>query len=451
MLKLTRRSLMQGAALAATLPAATLAPSKGARAQSNDPAQFGLKPGKPFAGTEVTIMLPNAAQYRAQRKRLGQLEELTGIRAIHSYVPYGQLLDKITTEAVSGSTAYDLITYQDTWGASLVPYMDPVEPYLVRDSFNADRFADVFVRASSYEGKVYGLPIRGQPQLLFYRKDLLAEVGLPVPKTWEEVVTVGTAIQSKVPNMSGIAMDYGKGNGFQNLFLWQNFLWGRGSAMIDAERRPIFNSEAGVRGTEDYLGLLRNHKVANPSSVQFIEGDKVNSVAQGNSAMTVVWWWAWPVLTGGRSKLTVEQVGFAPVPNFQGGPAVSIGQCMPFSISKNSRKKDAAWEVLKWMAAPELEVDIATDQSDPDTKEIIVTQKSSLRNERVNAVTGGLQSVAYDSLASARTMPLLREWPQMATVLENTISDLAASGRPVKPALDDAAAQVTRVFRRTAR
>lgn len=442
---LSRRALL-GAGLAAGLPL-----GRGPRAQGNDAAHFGLKPGKPFAGTEVTIMLPNAAQYRAQRKRLAQLEELTGIKAIHSYVPYGQLLDKITTEAVGGSTAYDLITYQDTWGASLVPYMDPVEPYLARDRFNADRFADVFVRASTYDGKVYGLPIRGQPQLLFFRKDLLAEIGAAPPRTWEEVVTVGNAIQARVPNMAGIAMDYGKGNGFQNLFLWSNFLWGRGSDMLDAERRPIFNNAAGVRATEEYLGLLHRHKVASPASVQFIEGDKVNSVAQGNSAMTVVWWWAWPVLTGGRSKLTADQVGFAPVPHYQDGPPISIGQCMPFSISKNSRKKDAAWEVLKWMAAPELEVDIATDGSDPDTKEIIVTQKTSLRNERVNAVTGGLQNVAYESLSSARTMPLLREWPQMATVLENTISELAASNKPVKPALDDAAAQVTRVMRRSAR
>ncbi len=439
----SRRTLL-GTALAAGLPL-----GRGARAQPTDPAHFGLKPGKPFAGTEVTIMLPNAAQYRAQRKRLGQLEAMTGIKVTHGYVPYGQLLDKITTEAVSGSSAYDLITYQDTWGASLVPYMDPVEPLLARDGFNVDRFADVFVKASTYDGKIYGLPIRGQPQLLFYRKDLLAEIGAQPPKTWEEVVSVGNALQAKNPGMSAIAMDYGKGNGFQNLFLWSNFLWGRGSDMIDAERRPIFNTEAGVRGTEDYLGLLHRHKVANPSSVQFIEGDKVNSMAQGNSAMTVVWWWAWPVLTGGRSKLTAEQVGFAPVPHFQDGPPISIGQCMPFSISKNSRKKDAAWEVLKWMASPELEVDIATDQSDPDTKEIIVTQKTSLLDPRVNAVTGGLQKVAYDSLLNARTMPLLREWPQMATVLENTISELAASGKPVKPALDDAAAQVTRVMRRS--
>mgnify|MGYP000703409155 CR=1 FL=1 len=88
----------------ALMSATGLLPSL-ARAQSTDPLHFGLKPGKPYAGTEVTIMLPNAAQYRAQRKRLGQLEELTGIKAIHSYVPYGQLLDKITTEAVSRSAS----------------------------------------------------------------------------------------------------------------------------------------------------------------------------------------------------------------------------------------------------------------------------------------------------------------------------------------------------------
>ena len=243
-------------------------------------------------------------------------------------------------------------------------------------------------------------------------------------------------------------MDYGKGNGFQNLFTWVNYLRGKGADIVDDGGQVRFNDPAGVEATQMYLDVLLKHKVANPGSVGFVEGDKVNSMAQGNAAMVMVWWWAYSVLTGPRSTLKPEQVGFVNVPSFNNGNASNIGQCMPFAISKLSKNKEAAWEVLKWMANPDLEKDVATDKSNPDTAEIIVVHRASLADEKVNAVNHGLQKAGLASLETARPMPLFRAWPQVASVLENTISLLAANGAPVKPALDEAANEVRRIMRR---
>ena len=411
-------------------------------------APYGLKPGKPFAGTTVNIMLPNAGQYRAQAKRLGQLEELTGIKAVHGYVPYGQLLDKITAEAVSGSSAYDLVTYQDTWGPALTPYLDPIDALVRRDGVDMGSYPEVFRLASTFRNTLYGLPVRAQAQLLFHRRDLLEKAGLKPSTTWDELVAVAKAVQDANPGISGIAMDYGKGNGFQNLFTWVNYLRGKGADIVDDGGQVRFNDPAGVEATQMYLDMLLKHKVANPGSVGFVEGDKVNSMAQGNAAMVMVWWWAYSVLTGPRSTLKPEQVGFVNVPSFNNGNASNIGQCMPFAISKLSKNKEAAWEVLKWMANPDLEKDVATDKSNPDTAEIIVVHKASLADEKVNAVNHGLQKAGLASLETARPMPQFRAWPQVASVLENTISLLAANGAPVKPALDEAANEVRRIMRR---
>jgi multiple sugar transport system substrate-binding protein len=397
---------------------------------------YALKPGKPYAGTTVNVMLPNAGQYRAQKKRLAELEELTGITAVHNYVPYGQLLDKITAEAMAGSDAYDLVTYQDTWGPSLSPYLEPLDAMVAADKFDMTDYPQVFVDCSAYKGTLYGLPVRGQAQLLFYRKDLL------------ELVTAAKAVQDKT-GVAGIAMDYGKGNGFQNLFSWMNFMYGHEASLLDAQSKVAFNDEKGVAATTEYLAPLLTHKVANPGSIQFVEGDKVSSFAQGNSAMVMVWWWGYSTLIGPRSTLKPEQVGFVAVPGFDNGTKSAIGQCMPFAISKLSKKKEAAFEVLKWMANPDLEVAVATDKSDPDTNEIIVVHNSSLQNAEVNKANNGLQAVGYESLQVARAMPMMKTWPQAASVLEATISDLAAKGGDIKAALDAAATQVQRIVDRS--
>jgi multiple sugar transport system substrate-binding protein len=200
-----------------------------------------------------------------------------------------------------------------------------------------------------------------------------------------------------------------------------------------------------------YLDLLLRHKVAAPGSVQFVEGDAVTSVAQGKSAMVMVWWWVYSVLTGPNSTLKPEQVGFAPMPSFPGAKAATFALTLPFAVSAQSRRKDAAFEFLKWAGNPDLEVKVATDKSDPNTADIVVTHKSSFVNERVNAANFGLHREASKSLEGARIMPQLRDWPQMAEVLESTISLLASSGSPVKAGLDDAARQIDAIIRRSGR
>lgn len=433
---MNRRSLTLGAIMATALAGSALAQDM----------PYGLKPGKPYDGTTVTIMLPNAGQYRAQAKRLDELKELTGITAVHDYVPYGQLLDKITAEAMAASDTYDLVTWQDTWGPSLSGYLEPLDARIAADGVDMTSYPEVFVESARYKDAMIGLPVRAQAQLLFYRKDLFEQAGVEPPKTMDEMVEAARTVQ-EATDVSGIAMDYGKGNGFQNLFSWMNYMHGHNAELLGEDGKVAFNSEAGIEATEDYLRPLREG-VAAPGSIQFVEGDKVQSMAQGNSAMVMVWWWGYPVLTGERSTLKPEQVGFVAVPGFGNDTKSGIGQSMPFGIMKNAQNADAAWEVLKWMANPELEQEVATDKTDPDTNEIIVVHNASLQDPAVNEANNGVEAVGYEALVVSQTMPMLKTWPQMASVLESTISDLAANGGDVKAALDEAAAQVERIVER---
>jgi multiple sugar transport system substrate-binding protein len=409
-------------------------------------ATHGLKSGKPYAGRTVNLLLPPASQFRAQEKRLAEFEALTGIKVVYTYVPYGQLLDKITTEAVAGNGAYDVIAYQDSWLAALAGYLEPIDAQVKADNVDLNRYPAVFKEAPTYEGKNYGLPVRAHPQLFFYRKDLYAQAGAKVPATWDEMIVASRLVQDK-SGTAGVAMDYVKGSGFQNLWLWFNSLWGHGSDLLDASGNPRFNDAAGVAATQAYVDVLFKHKVANPGSAQFNEYDMVNSMAQGNSASMMVWWWTYSVLTGDRSKLKADQVGFAPMVRF-GDKSPSIAIVMPFGMNKQSRNKEAAWEFMKWVTNPDLEAAIVTDKSDPATSDIVATHISTFRNEKVNQVNFGLHQAALKSLENARGLPKLATWPQIASVLETAISEIVSNGKPVKGTLDEAARQVEQIARR---
>ncbi len=407
-----------------------------------------LSPGKPYAGTTINVLLPQASQFRAHEKRLGQFEEATGIKAVYTYVPYGQVRDKITTEAVAGSSAFDVVCYQDSWGPSLSLYLEPLDDRVAKDGVDMNSYPQAYRMGSQMEGKTFGLPIRGHPQMLFYRKDLLDQAGVQPPTTWDELVTVAEAVQTKT-GVPGVAMYYGKGNGQQNLFLWMNYLWGRGADLFTEDySQTRFTEPAAIEATQAYLDLLLKHKVAAPGSVQFVEGDAVNSVAQGNAAMVMVWWWVYSVLTGDKSTLKAEQVGFAPMPKYADGQPVSYALSLPFAISALSKQKDAAWEFMKWVSRPELEQECAIDKSDPNTADIVVVHTQSFLDPKVNEANHGLHAVAARSLEGSRILPQLKEWPQIATTLENKISELATGSQPVQEGLEQAAQDIDRILRR---
>ena len=56
-------------------------------------------------------------------------------------------------------------------------------------------FAPGLVQGATYNGQVYGAPFFEDQGFLFYRKDLLAKEGLPVPTTWQQLETDAVKIK----------------------------------------------------------------------------------------------------------------------------------------------------------------------------------------------------------------------------------------------------------------
>jgi len=166
--------------------------------------------------------------------------------------------------------------------------------------------------------------------------------------------------------------------------------------------------------------------------------------------MVIVWWWHYGVLTNPeKAKEVVSQnIGFAPVPAWEGKGKATLALSMPIGISKASKHKEAAWEFLKWITNPDLEKEDVLDQSDPNTRTIVVVQKSNLMDPEINAASGGMHKAAAVSLEVSDTFPMLPEWPEVASALEVAISNIAG-GADTKTEMDKAAAEVTAIMKRS--
>ncbi|PWS35627.1 sugar ABC transporter substrate-binding protein [Falsiroseomonas bella] len=434
---LRRRDILAGAAGAAAFAAT------GAKAQLG-PAP-NLRPGKPFAGTELKVLCVVASQFRAHEARLATFTEQTGITAKYTFVPFASMREALTAEMVGGGGDYDLAIAMDQWVASLNNLFDPIDARVREKGIPLDRWPAAHLRQGTVNNRLLGLPSRGHVQLLFYRKDLFEKHNLTPPATWEALVETGKAIQEKESGISGVAVPYGRNNG-QNLMVWYNFLWGRGGTLFDERGQPAFNSQAGLASVQDYVDLLRRHRVTPAGAVSFTEQDAVNSMGQGNSAMLPVWWWVRSTLVNPQaSRLTDAQIGFAPMPSYAGRPRTTFTNTWVWGITQRSRRKDAAMELLTWIANPALERDILLD---PKESDVVAVMWPNLMDDAVNARFGGMHRLAAEGLRDTQSITFGPEWPQISEALETAMSEAASGTRSVPDAFNAAAASVRRIARR---
>jgi len=439
-----------------TLLIAGLSLMLGTTSQAQDEMPYGLKAGQPYAGTKLNIMAVVTPQFDGYRYRSNEFTDLTGIELEWTMVPFVALQEKVSSVGVAADGNFDVVNYLDSWGPPNAHWLLPIDEWMERDGIDPNRYPEAFIKSAQFEGKTLGFPLRAHPQLFFYRKDILDELGLEPPKTWDDVISIGQVMKEKKPDIGPLALYFKHDGNRQNLFIWLNFLWGNGADVFDDNNCPAWTSDEALEATRDYIALHTVHKITTKGSETFVEQDARQSFQQGNSAMMPVWWWAYsPMTNPDQSVLSKEQVAFTGMPIYKGDAPVTYAISMPFSISKHSKNPEAAWEFMKWLSNPDLDKLNALHQpfmgNDGEEHTIInnvVTHQTSLVDPEVNAANSNIQMAAAESLKRSDIMPQIAEWSEVGDMLAAAIEEAASTGGDVDQLMQDAAKKAERVLKR---
>lgn len=436
-MSLTRRRLLgSGAAIA-------VAGIFGASARR---AYAGVTPGKPFDGQEVNVLSVQASQFAAHAKRVDAFQELTGIKVNYIYVPFVALRERLTAEMVGASDDFDIATVMDVWVPPLVDsYLSPIDSMVAERGIDLGRYPDPFLNAGKFPGGLYGLPIRCHVQLFWYRKDLFEAAGIDPPETWEEVSTAGRIIMDQNPGIDGITIPYGQRDG-QNLMVWYNFLWGAGGDIFDADMNPIFNSDAGVKATEDFTKYILVDHITPAGAASFNEADSTTHFFQGHAAMLPVWWHVYNRLALPDTQVTREQVGFKVLPHYEGKGSTTYTNAWVYGINGRTNVRGAAEEFLDYITQPEIERAILVD---PNENDVVCVHWNNLRDPEVNARFNGMHQLAANALeTTTNSIPNIPQFLPIVDVLAAAISDVVTGAQTIPDALNSAQSQAARIMRR---
>src|SRR6267378_1712825 len=166
-----------------------------------------------FSGVTVRVVTFTGPQIAEPlQRRAPDFEKATGAKVQIITVPFSDLYQKVLTDFATKTNSYDATVFDPQWMGDYVPpgYLEDLTDRVKNDS--ALQWNDIapFFRdfSATFKGKVYTIPLDGDFQMVYYRKDLLQKDGLQPPATWDDYISIAQHFQGKDLNGDG-KPDYG--------------------------------------------------------------------------------------------------------------------------------------------------------------------------------------------------------------------------------------------------
>ena len=168
---------------------------------------------KKFEGVEINLLTrPGPVIAGRLEERGREYQEMTGAKVNVATVPFADLFQKLLTDWATGTNSIDVGVFASGWAVELVDgglLADLSRLRRQRPDLNPDDIAPYFREFNQkIDGKTYLITIDGDFQMVYYRTDVLDELGLEPPKTWDEYLEVAAAAHGKDMNGDGEA-DFG--------------------------------------------------------------------------------------------------------------------------------------------------------------------------------------------------------------------------------------------------
>ncbi len=210
------------------------------------------------------------------------------------------------------------------------------------------RFYESSLVGFSFDGATYGLPDTQTFPMMFYRKDILNEIGLDVPKTWDDVKVAMTVLNNN-------QMEFGMLPSEQ-IFAMLLFQAG-GEYYTEGGKKSALDSDVAVDVFKRYCEYYTDYKLDKATSVEerfrtgecpIIISDYTTFNNLQVSASDIKGLWEFDVVPG-----ILQEDGTI---NHMTGCT-----CLTDIIMKDTKHPEECWEFLKWWTSTDTQVSYARE------------------------------------------------------------------------------------------
>ncbi|WP_405608296.1 ABC transporter substrate-binding protein [Streptomyces sp. NBC_00076] len=198
---------------------------------------------------------------------------------------------------------------------------------------------------TTFQGRVFSVPLDVEPMVLHYRADLFDRFGLQVPRTWEEFAELARTVRRKASERRLVLFPTDGGTQFA-CYSWQAgarwFDTGKGAWNISLADAPTRRVAAYWQQLIDRDDVFMNAVESRQYDAQIADGLALTRLSG-----------AWDA--GSQMNRQPEQKGLwriAPLPQWDTGrPHVGTHGGSTFAITKDCRVPEAAMEFIEWQVS----------------------------------------------------------------------------------------------------
>ncbi len=211
-----------------------------------------------------------------------------------------------------------------------------------------------------YNGGLYGLPETQQFKMLFYRTDIFEELGLEVPKTWDEFYKVMNVLQFNNLEVGISEASSGLLAGVSGaVYTFQTFLYQMGGQMFtDDLTKTMLTTETSFKAFEATTELYTDYTLS--QSYDFF-----NRFRTGEMAMAIELYSSYNQLKSAAPELN-QLWSFAPVPgtvkedgSIDNSVVSNITGCIMLQSAVEKGIDEDAWKFISWWVSAEAQCDYA--------------------------------------------------------------------------------------------
>lgn len=416
---------------------------------------------KPFDGVTLVVVSDfGLINYlTGNPPTLQEYQEKTGMTIKPVVIPYDSLLQKTMVDLSSGNGRYDVVMPDGAWAGQVMAsgFVHPLNEFY--EELKADPeydFADIQesgFQFCNWKGEWLGVPhnYHGNGYQV-YRKDLFEAEGIEAPSNWDEFEAAAKHFTG-FKTEDGVTVPFGTtGAGLRDdpiVMEWllryrsggrQDNEFGQG-ALWDDQWKPLFNSPEGVYTAEFYRDILNDYGPPGPASNSW---DEIYSMMEGGQVaiMGAYWDGGFNSLEDPSKSRVAGKIGYSLVPPRVDGMARGGVLAMrPFYVNKASQNIAAALDFIKWATSKEIDLDFSLVQQPNAMRRS--TAANSLYLEKYPMMKLRAEHFSY-----MVAEPLIPEWAEVKEHIGKGLSQILTGEKKGKEALDLAAVEVERIFKR---
>ncbi|MEO8544628.1 MAG: extracellular solute-binding protein [Burkholderiaceae bacterium] len=399
----------------------------------------------------ITIVINQSPWFSGFSKVVEAYEKESGNKVNLDVNPFAGSGEKQRNSVRAKEGQFDILVMNSLWlaefyhGGFLTPLND-IDPAFKADpqviNYDDTAYWDAKNKTNnSKTGVIYGVPINGNIQVLYYRSDLYEKAGLKVPQTWDELAANAAKLNSP-PNVFGI-VQRGARSASDISYDWMPYLHSYNGAIFKDEKAGDFtvtiNSPEAKKALDMYVDLAKKYGPPNPGS--FGQAQVIQALVTGKAAHATPVIAAWSQMDDPNKSAVVGKMNVAPLPHGPGGKtSPTLGHfigAIPKNIPKD--RQVAALAFLRWFGSAEAQTIYAKSGQPPIRRDIYdapFMKTPEFRWARAMA----------ESAPNARMMYTVPEGPQIVSILELRLNQAVIGEKTTADALNTMATEIQDVM-----